>query len=124
MVDKQESYIPYYTCIQMNKELSPIEKGILQLLVHFTVLDKDCFMSEEYLSQYYGSSRATITRGKRALKEKGLITVQSKFVCGEKKTTLQLKVRAFNDFLGREFITEAQADSEYPRSKSGKRRLN
>lgn len=99
-----QKYLKTYWVIEKRKDLKAGEKHILQLLLSFTTQGTDCYVSEDTIAQLFGVSRATITRGKRLLLDKGLIKVTSRYVNKEKKTVFELQVRRLNDYLGFQFL--------------------
>lgn len=103
-ISEGERYLKTYWVIQKRKDLNQTEKDILQLVISFKVAGEECYINEENISQLFCVSRASITRAKKSLSEKGLITIGSKFVGGTKVSTITIQVDELNRLVGHEFI--------------------
>ena len=118
------SNFQYHNDIKRNKELSFLDKLLLQDLIFYSNTN-DAFASDEYLAETLGTSEKTIQRSLATLDKLGLITrklVRHKHTVGDKqwynKRYISINFIRLSQFLSGEDVQSEKPTEDFPKIES------
>lgn len=90
--------------LKVNKDLfklglNPTEILLMAQVMEYQVNTGDFFMSDELLAGEFGVSVSTISRAIKALKEKHLLIVETKYVRGGRERHIQINTKKIEELL-------------------------